>query len=232
MGLFKDKEDINHKSAEKNNIKKLCDICKEATKQDGSLDKKILQDQLKVGKNIIEDKGHIHAHEECSGCDTPTRTEKRVCRCMYYYNSKKKKDCGENCKLCLKKWNNQGSITIENYEIPMERVYKNVGGIDLILKFEGNLYGAEVKPWYSKETISRMVAETLTYTSAIHDDYKPAILVFEKSNQFKSLKKLDTNEDWRIITEYVKVFVIRTGNIDLDKGPYPKNVDFIIEEYE
>ena len=56
--------------------------------------------------------------------------------------------------------------------------------------------------------------------------------MFEKSNQFKVLKQLDNNEDWSVIKEYVKVFVIRTGDIDLDKGPYPKNVDFIIEEYK
>ncbi len=232
MGLFKDKEDINHKSAEKANIEKLCKICKEASKGDGKLNKEKLREKLKVDKNIIEDKEHNHEHEECKGCDTSTITEKRVCRCMYYYNSKKKKDCGESCKLCLKKWNNQGIITIDNYEIPMKNVYKKVGGIDLILKFEGKRYGVEVKPWYSKETISRMVAETLTYTSAIEDDYKPGILVFEKSNQFKVLKQLDNNEDWSVIKEYVKVFVIRTGDIDLDKGPYPKNVDFIIEEYK
>lgn len=232
MGLFKDKDDINHKRAEKTNIYKLCMFCQEASKIDGSLDKKILRDKLRVDENLIEGKAHIHTHEECSGCDTSTRTEKRVCRCIYYYNSNKKKDCDENCKLCLKKWNNIGEISIENYEIPMKSVYENVGGIDLILNYEGHKYGAEVKPWYSNETISRMVAETLTYTSAIEDDYKPAILVFENSKQYKALNDLDNNEYWQIIKKYVTVFVISAINTDLDKGPYPKNVDFRIEKYE
>ena len=233
--MFKDCEGINRKQDEEKNIEALYHKCESAIQPDGSLDKERLRYELGIDEGLIEDKSktHNHEHEGCKGCDTSTRTEKRVCRCIYYSNSNKKRDC-DNCQLRLKKWKKQGNISIVDYEIPMKSVYKKVGGIDLILEYEDTLYGAEVKPWYSTETISRMVAETLTYTSAIEDRYKPAILVFEKSSQHKSLIKLENNKYWKGIIEFtkVKVFIISTPGIDLNEIEQAERINFVIEEYK
>jgi len=100
----------------------------------------------------------------------------------------------------------------------------------LILKDKnGKLYGAEVKPEYSKETWGRMVAETLSYT--IGTKYKLAIVVFDAS-EHKQKDAIDWfrkkgNEgyaDWKTIEKYVKVFIVRYK----DKG---KTAEFEILPY-
>ena len=104
------------------------------------------------------------------------------------------------CDICqiFKRWKNTGDIKVVEYEWPPKYVMTGIGGIDLILETpDGKQYGAEVKPYYSHETISRMVAEILTYTLD-SNDYSPAIAVFEKnieenkeSDQYKAIKNLD-----------------------------------------
>ncbi len=158
-------------------------------------------------------KQHNPKHAHCSGIYKPDSikvTEKRICRCMYYFN-----DTSKKCKNCLlqTKWKNVGRIQITNYEWPTKHVYNNVGGMDLIFD---NKYAAEVKPFGSTETITRMFAEIITYTLDCPVYYKPAICLFEDSQQMKEFEQYKDNPDLQIITQFIKVFyckIIKTGSV-------------------
>ena len=131
-------------------IERLADICKKAYSDKKNKDD-ILRESLGIpNENRIDKKEHKYDHTECKGCDTETRTEKRICRCMYYFNQNEypKRCDNKSCKF-YKKWKNVGDIEIVDYEVPTKYVIDQVGGIDLILKDKnGKLYGAEVKPEY------------------------------------------------------------------------------------
>ncbi len=221
--LYKDQKDINHRTlkVQYKYLGELAKICKEASSNPQKKNS-ILKKGLKIPETIAETPMHNWAHEECIGCDTNTKTEKRICRCMYYNNQQKwPKLCEKDSKECkfFAKWVNKGKIKIIEYEKPTKYVLKHVGGIDLILQtLDGKKYGVEVKPYgpNSYETVGRMVAEILSYT--IDDELNPGIAVFKDSYQYKMIKRLneEKNKDWEIIKKNIKVFVIKyeiTGNI-------------------
>ena len=171
--------------------------------------------------NGKEPKEHYPKHNGCSSIrkqDSTKLTEKRICRCMYYY-----KDTSKKCLHCLleTKWRNIGNIQITNYEWPTKHVYKNVGGMDLILD---NTYAVEVKPQGSTETLTRMFAEIMTYTLDCAAGYKPAICFFENSQQMKDFEKYRNNPDLQFIIKFIKVFyfkIIKTGSIcEFEIKPY------------
>lgn len=149
MFSFKDKKDINHKTAEEDNLMLIARICEEAFKASnpGEVLKHKLRDKWE------SDKRHHDTHKECKQCKTETVTEKRICRCMYYFDECSA-SCGDECKLSLK-WKNVGEIKVTDYEKPTKNVMEKVGGMDLILD---NQFAVEVKPYNSKETLSRMFA--------------------------------------------------------------------------
>ncbi len=208
---YKDKPGINNQTLEKQNIQEISKKCDKALKSSDLLED-LKKELLKEGSKELKKSNPNHI--KCDGCPTGRRTEKRICRCMYYYNnSASTKDCG-NCKLTGKKWKNVGNIRVDNYEMPLPYIIKGVGGIDIILNYNGEKYGAEVKPWNSSETISRMIAETLTYN--LDRKYKPAIAVFEKNidtgketYQYATIKKYKDTDEWKPIKECgVEIFVI------------------------
>ena len=227
MTPFKDIKELNYSAmkCEKEYISLLAKICNNAF-SNGAQKDEMLKKKLHIPP--ISTKPHDPGHNGCKGCDTATRTEKRICRCMYYYNRDgflRACDTNKGCKF-YKKWKNVGRIKIIEYEWPTEYVMPKMGGMDLILEdTDGEKYGTEVKPEYSKETVGRMVAEALSYT--IETEYKPAIAVFENSKQREMIHNLrqERNSDWATIENYVRVFIISYK----DKG---KIAEFKIESFD
>ena len=217
--MFKDKKDINHKTAELRNLEKLADICKEAEiASERKLDKEKLKEKLEIPESKKE---HKPVHNECPGCDTERITEKRLCRCMLYYG----KDV-EKCDACRLdyKWKNVGNIMVTDAEKPTKYVMAGVGGMDLILDYH---YAVEVKPSWNEETLSRMFSEILTYTIEDTDDYSPAIAFFKykdkdgkiESYQWKTFVKLFKDKDKSLskLMTYIKVFCISVKYDDAAK---------------
>ena len=197
MGLFKDKDNINSKKAEVENLTALAQICKEAYATDTP--KEVLRERL-IGVSNAE-KRHIENHDKCAGCNTDKTTEKRICRCMYYYD-KDPINCAD-CDLEFR-WVNVGDIKVTEYEVPTEKVLPGIGGMDLILD---DTYAAEVKPPAGNDdTLARMISEILTYT--IDSKYKPAIAVFNGSPQWDSLKKHYGKDYLTELLKQVEVFII------------------------
>ncbi len=125
----------------------------------------------------------VGQHSVCVGCKTPRITEKRLCRCMYYFN---RKDCQKNCTQCAFRARFQivGEYQVVDYEVPAGCAGKGIGEIDLILRRGETLYAAEVKPYRRKtpERLLRMAAEILTYTLGYPPDkFQKALLFFEKN---------------------------------------------------
>ena len=161
--------------------------------------------ELSVPKNKGT-KLHTPNHDNCSGIrkdDSNKLTEKRICRCMYYYGKKPEK-C-QNC-LLINKWQNVGEIQVSDYEWPTMHVYKKTGGMDLILD---DKYAVEVKPVDSTETLTRMIAEILTYTLDSSREYEPGICFFEGSKQMEDFEKYRSNSDFQYILKFVKSFYIK-----------------------
>ncbi|WP_044934422.1 hypothetical protein [Pseudobutyrivibrio sp. LB2011] len=193
---------------EKKYLKEIAEKCKEAYKN-GVMDTKVLSDFL-VDPNARKGKELKPEHTSCKGFkDTPrSGGEKQICHCMFYFN----KDYPKNCTNCnLPRWKNVGTISIEEFEYPSRYDIPGIGGIDLVLNYDNVVYGAEVKPSNSKETISRMVSEILTYSVVDRLlEFKPAIAVFRDSNQYNTIVQLRKKKDadWLEITEHITVFVI------------------------
>ena len=185
--LFKDEITINHRNDKqyKENIKKL-----EKNIEQGKI---CGFDKIFLDESYISDKKHIDSHEACGmnvEKDSDRLTEKRICRCMYYFNSNKRND--KQCKNCPLEWkykNISNEYIITNAELPTKRVIKYCGGIALIIN---DKYAVEVKPKKSTETIVRMIAEIYTYTIDIEKKYKKAIAFFEGSRQEKDYYKYKT----------------------------------------
>lgn len=193
---------------EKKYLKEIAEKCKKAYKN-GVIDTKVLSDFL-VDPNARKGKELKPDHTSCKGFkDTPrSGGEKQICHCMFYFN----KDYPKNCINCnLPRWKNVGTISIEEFEYPSRYDIPGIGGIDLVLNYDNVVYGAEVKPSNSKETISRMVSEILTYSVVDRLlEFKPAIAVFRDSNQYNTIVQLRKKKDadWLEITEHITVFVI------------------------
>lgn len=213
MELFKDCKTINQKTRQEENLKELSLAIKESN----------LETFLFGGKIEENEKEHKAYHNQCNykGLGSDRNTEKRMCRCMYYYNSS-----NEECLDCNYEWKwmltNTDEFAVIDYERPTKYVFDKIGGVDLVIEDLKNKenYAVEVKPKGSKETIVRMISEILTYTSDenFKDKYVPAICFFkyrdeeqkEYSDQWKQLKQLEKNEDLKNILEMtgIEVFYI------------------------
>lgn len=123
------------------------------------------------------------------------------------------------------------------YEYPTTRKYENVGGMDLILEYNNQIYACEIKPENSTETLARMFAEILTYTLDTerlekesfmkNRKPKPAIGFFENSKQHKAFNKYksELKDKMDIICEKISVFIIKI------KKNENEIIDFQIEPY-
>lgn len=213
--LLKDSPKINHKSELEESIKDIAEVIERAGGVGNN--REVLLTELL--NNSATTQEHKPNHEGCDKCDTDTLTEKRICRCMFYYGKNEAK-CSE-CKLRLK-WNNVGKIQITDYERPTKYVLKDVGGMDLVIDDGENRYAVEVKPPKSKETIARMFAEILTYTvefvDGTKDCLKPAICFFEDSEQMKQYNAIkqatdiEVREALALIERYIKIFYFKCDN--------------------
>lgn len=199
--LYKDLPIVNQRTDEA--MKK---VLSEIARLLQTLDEKALRDELlQTNEQKIKELDlHEPDHDGCSSIKKNDLkiNEKRICRCMSYYNQESKK-C-QNCYI-VQKWMNVGKIKITDYEWPTDHVFKNVGGMDLILD---NLYAAEVKPIDSSETLTRMIAEALTYTADCSLNYRPAICFFKGSSQENDFNKYKNSKDLLYILKFVKVFKI------------------------
>ena len=195
--LYKDKSEVKHKNKDdyQKILKEIASFLK-TSEADKSFLKKIML------SGIIEEKTHESRHDNCDRRKTDSNriTEKRICRCMFYYNKDE-----EKCKKCTQdnRWKNIGKIKITDYEFPTKHVIPGVGGMDLILD---NKYACEVKPQASEESLTRMFAEILTYTQDCEQEYKPAICIFPRSKQMKYYNKYKTNPDFITISKFIKIF--------------------------
>ena len=192
---------------EKRFIKEIADRCREAYKNN-VLDAKVLSDFL-IDATATKGKQKTPEHSGCDGFKNTPRSggEKQICHCMFYFNSDFPKKCKESCDFVP--WKKVGEITVDEFEYPSKYKIPGIGGIDLVLKYKNEIYGAEVKPPDSGETVSRMIAEILTYYVVDKNiDFKPAIAVFRGSYQYNIIVKLEKDEDWLEIREHIMVFVI------------------------
>lgn len=213
MSHFKDLPIVkqNNKDAISESLRTIAAICQKAYKsgvenKDNNHLLKELFDK-KPNRASEPDPKHLACEHDQEHADPTKETEKRICRCMFYYKSGSSK-C-DNCKL-VRKWKNVGKITVIDYEKPMAFVTPGAGGIDLFLRdTDKTEYAVEVKrPEGNNESISRMFAEIMTYTW--NTPYRPGIAVFKDSYQHRKLKQIirENSEDYKIITEYIKVFII------------------------
>ena len=129
-------------------------------------------------------------HQSCSELDGDSFTEKRLCKCLYFYNSPYRRP--EECKVCdfEERYTLTGRYQIKDYEVPAHYYVKGVGKIDLMLADGAALYATEVKPYKgNEEKLLRMVAEIITYTLGTVQ-YKRAIAFFENTPQDEEYKTI------------------------------------------
>lgn len=172
--LFKDKDQIGTKTY-------YIDIAEELYSriQNGEDLESIL-----VPNNAEKMDDREYDHSVCNIIQTYTSTEreKRICHCMYGYNSNAYSDC-DNCamKYIYKSKPNSKSCVID-FEVPTRYEREKIGGVDIMLEYDSEKYAVEVKPPNSDESLTRMIAEILTYTHALPKKYngaRPAIAFFE-----------------------------------------------------
>ena len=221
--MFKDNDTINQRgpAVYASNLKALADVVRE-----NGLRSKAVREFLMEGA-VPEATPHRPNHAGCSyrnadgAINRISVTEKRICRCMYYFNrleaSQKQQEKCEGCDFPGKR-KNISDYTILDYEVPMPYVVSGAGGIDLLVESpNGKIYAVEVKPDDSKETLARMIAEILTYCEI--SDYtvlnrgcslpvQPAICFFKNSQQWEDYFKLQSNSDLEFLLGLIKVFYI------------------------
>ncbi len=195
---------------EKKYLQEIAEKCREAYKDD-ILNTKVLSDFL-IDKDAKKGDELTPDHSSCDGFKNTPRSggEKQICHCMFYYNNNLPKKC-DSTRCDLKPWKNVGEISINEFEYPSKYDIPGIGGIDLVLNYKNVVYGAEVKPPNSNETVSRMVSEILTYSVVDRlIEFEPAIAVFRNSNQYNTIVELEKNEDdaWLEIKKHISVFVI------------------------
>ncbi len=144
--------------------------------------------------------------------DPKKTTEKRICRCLCYYNKDSHIQKCSECDFTFKK-KNIGSIHIVDYEVPTLFNTKGVGGIDWLLCNDQELIATEVKPPDSTETLVRMIAEILTYK--IGTAYRPAICFFKHtkdkiklSKQCQDYIKIKDTDEFHTIVKKTKLKVL------------------------
>lgn len=235
---FKDKERINILSnkhfdgyGNQSNSWEIAQLLADEIESRGGPDKISKEDLISilVCSNIVSKSAkqtHEFAHTGCDNTDIQKDngrvTEKRICRCMNYYKSE-----SEPCKNCMlaRKYHNNSQYKVIDYEVPCSSVMAGIGGIDLMLEKGNKQYAVEVKPPNSHESLVRMIAEILTYTLDLPDNYKdakPAIAFFEQttptksngykvtdSTQFRYYKICKDDEPYKTLLSMVKVFSIR-----------------------
>jgi len=139
-------------------------------------------------------------HTECKGTATETLTEKRICRCLYYWNSDHTKHC-DTCKYQQGRCRINGNYRIKDYEVPAYYDGEGIGEIDLLIEGPEGIYATEVKPPQgNSECILRMIAEILTYTLDSNKGCRKAIAFFENTPQ---------SEEYNALTPKVKALLIR-----------------------
>lgn len=237
--LFKDRN-LNRRNNldQKKNMEDLAKAINDSKTNPNAL-KDLLLDGI-----IIKDQNHNPSHIFCTyeNGGSGRITEKRICRCIYYYNDKDASiELKNKCNICdyLAKLKNASKFEILDYEVPMLTVTEKVGGIDLVIKdIDGTVYGVEMKPPGGNETFVRMVAEILTYSELLDykleikgksHDFKPAICFFQKdslksnskeySTQWKDYNKWLDNKDFQTLINSVKVFYIATNGKYFDIIP-------------
>lgn len=212
MEKFKDNRELNRRSVKDQltNMKLLAD-CIRAEEKNGNERYNFL---LKGYSQ--ETKEYKPNHVKCDAIDddspSPEKVdERRICRCMNYYNDDP--TLCQKCRIKKKYRNAGGHYSVSGYEIPTKYVIHRVGRIDLVIKDarSGVEYAAEIKPpKKNSETLTRMIAEILTYTAGMLDKYKPAICFFEGSTQYKDFcnDAIRSDENFQYLLTQVDVFYI------------------------
>ena len=151
-------------------------------------------------------------HNGCDGLKGDRYREKRLCKCMYYYNQQYEKKCDE-CDIEYR-YKIVGDYEIIDYEVPAFYYGKGIGEIDLVLRSDDLIYATEVKPYKgNSETLLRMVAEIMTYTLGYSDlKYKKAIAFFEESPQEKEY--LELRDDMKALINEAEITVFRFKKVD------------------
>lgn len=150
-------------------------------------------------------------HNHCGGLKGSSYTEKRLCKCLYYFNGeyRRQAEC-EKCdfreRYCL-----TGQYRITDYEVPAYYYAPGVGEIDLVLtdSESGISYAAEAKPDQGNdETLLRMVAEILTYTLGYPaEKYQKAIIFFGGTPQQEEYDRAEP--DMRSLLKKAGITVFR-----------------------
>lgn len=166
----------------------------------------VFVDVPKENARIIFDYVDEREKIECR-CDLGTcKTEKRFCRCLYFFNNAKKSEKELGCNNCCIKKDYKLAKKIVNaevmdFEVPVSQSSKDsIGEIDLLMKYNNKVYCVEFKPIWNEESLLRMVAEIVTYTYVLNGGveaqnekfkqaydincYKKAIMFMEGSEQY------------------------------------------------
>ncbi len=226
--MFKDHDKINQRTqlVYASNIRALANAVREY-----GLQSKELRLFLLEGAEP-EKTPHCPNHNGCSyrnaekPADQISVTEKRICRCMYYFNrpdsTKTQRAKCERCDFPGKR-RNISSYTVLDYEVPMPYVVRGAGGIDLLVQSpDSKIYAVEVKPDDSKETLVRMIAEILTYCEI--SDYSvvnhghllpvhPAICFFKNSQQWDDYIEMQRDPDLLYLLGKIKLFYIAQDDV-------------------
>ncbi|MFG6374063.1 MAG: hypothetical protein K1W04_08010 [Oscillospiraceae bacterium] len=211
--MFKDKAGINHRNGKDyaDNLHKLA----QAIQKGKDAERKLLLNGSEITYK------HSPDHSACTYDpvnDSQRKTEKRLCRCIYFLNCPKvKEEQRAKCAACsylYKTYTLNDGYVIQDYEVAAP--YNEHNGVDLIWTApDGKTYAVEIKPTDSAETIIRMAAEILTYTLTAKGEDKlgePAICFFKETSkgkpsaQWREYLDWKDNDDFKIILTRVHVF--------------------------
>lgn len=185
------------------------------------LAKKLLEeDDLLQGIKIIPRQSFVYDHDDCDFSDgkSTRRTEKRLCRCLVNFEKQgARKNCGACCmnithRLAKRVCGEKGAAcAFLDFEVPVSPCSDDqIGEIDLILSFDGEIYATEFKPSWNTESVLRMIAEIVTYgafASASENfpfpAFKKAIMFMDADEkvQLKNRTELRKPEQYRQFCE-------------------------------
>lgn len=167
----------------------------------------------------------------CSGLEPEKHEsdwkEKRICKCLYYYNRRPLEPCHPNCDYVVRDRRRriQGEYTIKDYEIPAySGRIKDVGKVDMILEGpSGDLYATEVKPPEGNpESLLRMIAEIVTYTLCGFKyegkETQRAIAFFSGSDQEREYNLHKDDEDLKTLLEETAISVFCFQEVEEEKA--------------
>ena len=201
----------------KDNIKKsqYSDLIKKLRKsiEDGEESLKLLLFGT-LNLNLYSEHGDYKEgqHNKCNGLKKDTFTEKRLCKCMYYYNNLFQKNC-DKCDF-KQRYKLTGDYEICDYEVPAFYYGDGIGEIDVIIKGKETVYATEIKPYKgNNETLLRMISEIMTYTLGYpNEKYKKAIAFFENTPQEKEY--LSMTSEMKALIKEADITVFRFEKID------------------